>query len=260
MLLPIPGHSRAPADAMALISAADILGLYVLYALHFLPIAIILLMAWIRYSVYREQTRHSVRSRDVLAPPEYGLMHFAMRGRTAYDAHRHDNAAVLPFALYLAWMGVNAAMEATGMFLVWYDEPGYPTWVYRASMGLQFAIVLVKFFWLLAFFDVTSYRAAAMGAGALLVLTGTNAIIVVQAAPGRAYNWVLYMLVTLFYLYTFLLMVHFYHVAGRRKHYHATGWADKIDLFGMLFGTPTWHRAHGVYVSTDNVRYQKSYQ
>jgi hypothetical protein len=243
---------------MGVLTATEILGLYVLYAVHFLPIAVVFLMAWIRYSIYREQTRHSVRHRDSVVAPDHGLAYFAMRSRPAYDAHRRDNAAVLPFAVYLGWLVVNAGMEAAGMFLVWYNEAGYTTWVYQTSMGLQFIIVLAKLFWLLAFFDVTSYHAAATAAGALLVLAVTNAIIIVQDAPGRAYNWVLDMLVAIFYLYTFLLMVHFYHVAGRRRHYHASGWADQVDVFGMLFGTREGARAHGVQVSPSNERVRQN--
>ncbi len=242
---------------MAVLTPTEILGLFVLYGVHFLPIAIIFLMGWIRYSVYRSKTRHAVRHRDAVAGPELDFAHFTKSDRGDYDAHRRDNKAVLPFAVYLCWMLVNAGIEATAMFLVWFDVTAYPTWVYQTSMGLQFAIVLVKLFWVLAFFDETSYRAAALASGMLLVLDVTNFIIVIQSDVGIVYNWVLDALVVLFYLYTFLLMVHFYHVSGRTRHYHGDKFVDKIDVFGMMFGPNPAARSHGVHVDPQNVRHRR---
>lgn len=238
---------------MALLSPLELLGLYVLYGLHFLPIAIVFLMTWIRYSVYREQTRHTLLRKDGSLPPARDFTYFAKSDRALYDAHRRENGAVLPFAVYLVWMLVNAGLEAAGMFLVWYNAGGYPEWVYQTSMGLQFVIVVAKVVWLLSFFDVTSYRVAASAAAALLVLNIANVIIVVPSAPGRAYNWVLGILIVLFYLYTFLLMVHFFHMVSRGKYYHVHGWADKIDVFSV-FTPPSSSRTHGVHVDRHNSR------
>lgn len=242
---------------MGTLTPVEILGLLVIYQTHFLPIAVVFLLGVVRYSRFKEERKsYVVHVRNVSSQNEPEAVAYVSSDAESYERHRRIVRAIIPFHLYMLWLVVNAGMEATAMFLVWFNEPAYPHWVYHTSMGLQFAIFLCKIYWLLSFFSVTSYKNASIGAALILILTVTNTIILVQARPGLVYNWILNILVSLFYLYTFLVMVHFYHVTARARHYGGEAWASRVDVFGMFYPEAlefTNIRRHGAYLSKGNL-------
>jgi hypothetical protein len=244
---------------MGTLSPTDIMGLYVAFGISFLPIAVVVLMAVLRFVHYRDVHRAATRIRNVPTEArDRSIIDFISTDRSEYEAHRRVVNVVLPFHLYLFWMFCNAGIEAASFFLVWYDPGRYHNWVYQTSMGLQFAIALGKVFWLLAFFAVTHYKSTAVAAGILLALTMTNAIILAINDPHIVYNWVLDWLAVIFYLYTAVIMVHFYHMSERNEYYRGSvpAFAESIDIIGWFYreelGGYHTPRATGVRVDPAN--------
>jgi len=221
---------------MGTLTPTEILGLYVAFGISFLPIATVVLMAVLRYVAYRDKKRITARVRHVpVSSRDRSILDFVSTDREHYDAHRRVVPVILPFYLYLFWMFCNAGIETAAMFLVWFDPGRYHNWAYQTSMGLQFAIALGKVGWLIAFFAVTHYKSSAVTACVLFVLTVTNAIILAVNNPHIVYNWVLDWLAALFYLYTVVVMVHFYHMSERNKRFRGTVPGEQLDILGMFY-------------------------
>jgi hypothetical protein len=238
------------------LSPLEVMGMFVCYGMQFAPVGILFFLALVRYSSYVASNRRTAQTHKAPLsngdPLEFCASHAS---RHDYDACRRTTPVVLPFGLYLSWLVVNAGIETAATFLVWFDPASYHGWVYMSSMSLQFAITIVKIFWLIALFDAAFYKGAAVAALALLVLSVINFIFLVADDASIVYNWVLDALVVCFYLYTFFLMVHFYHLSERRRGFRGRDTGTRfLDLFGLLFPPdfPSASAYHGSYVDQSN--------
>jgi len=223
-----------------LLTDNQIMALYVVFAIHFLPVVLVFISARTRYSTFTYK-RPSVQPRDQphLGTREKYFWDFTIQDRHKYDAYCTKNRAIipiLPYTVYLLYFVVTAGVETAGMFLVWYDQSSYSSGIYQASMGLQFAIMFFKVIWTFTFFDVPQYNYAAWVGGMLAALTFTNAIIVVQDNSGAIANWFTYGWVAIFYIYSFLLALVFCHTERRNRYHRVDGSYTAYDLADALFG------------------------
>lgn len=246
---------------MGTLTPPEILGMYVFFGMQFMPIGILFLLALVRYSLYISKQGKAAQIRRVPLSDRPHLDHVASQpSRFDYNMCRQGNPIVLPFGMYLTWLVCNAGIETAATFLVWFDATPYHNWVYQMYLGVVFVIIFAKLFWLIALFDSAFYKGSFVGSLVLLVLQTLNTIVIVQAAPGRVQNWVLNMLALVFYLYTALLMVHFYHMSERRRAYRFREWGiGSFDLFGLLYPrNPTTSAYHGSHVDPSNVTERRS--
>ncbi len=239
---------------MGTLTPTEILGMYVFFGIQFMPIAALFLLALVRYSIRVSKQRKAAQIRHVPLSDHTGLDYVGSQStRFDYDTCHRNNPIVLPFGLYVTWLFVNAGIETAATFLVWFDNTPYHNWVYQTYLAVMFVLLFVKLFWVITLFDSGFYKGAAISSCILFVLVTFNTIIVVQAAPGRAQNWVLNMLSTIFYFYTFLVMIHFYHMSERgRAARHRECGIEKFDLIGLLYPRRS-NAYHGSHVDPSNV-------
>lgn len=233
-------HSVRIVVTIMLLTDNEIIGLYVLFAIHFLPVVLVFLSARTRYATYKcNRPTVEPHSQTHLGAHEKNLLHFTIQDRRKYDAYCMKNRTIipiLPYSIYLMYLVVTAGVETAGMFLVWYDQASYSSGIYQASMGLQFAIMFFKVVWTFMFFDVPQYSYAAWSAGFLAALTFTNGVIILQDNTDAIANWFTYGWVAIFYFYSFLLSLVFCHTETRNRYHRVDGSYSAYDLADALFG------------------------
>lgn len=222
------------------LSDVEILGLFVLFEINFIPIVLVFLTARNRYMTYIHN-RPAVRPRNQahLNTRERGLLDFTIRDQRQYDAYRAKNQAivpVLPYTVYLVCLLVTAGVETAGTFLVWYDRNSYSEGIYYTYMAIQFVTTFLEVGWVYFFFDTAQFCYATWAGGGLAILTFTNTVIVLQDNPGATANWFTNGWVTTFYIYSFLLALVFCHTEGRNRYHRVNDRYTCYDFAETLLG------------------------
>jgi hypothetical protein len=146
---------------------------------------------------------------------------------------------------------------------VWHDRASYDSGTYYYVMGVNFAIVALKGVWVIAFFTFGSPKWGGITAGTLAAVWLSITIATVVDEPDVWYNWVLNILITLFYMYATTVCVMFLLTKERNDHLRIDGRSTSSfrkwkESFVTQPGAPHVHakpsdvRHHGFSYSTAN--------